>query len=81
MLPTLHQGEIVVAIKTKQVTGGDVVIAKLDNREVIKRVIGINNGAYYLVGDNSEQSTDSRTKGTVTRADILGRVVWPRISR
>jgi len=30
---------------------------------------------YYVLGDNRNNSTDSRTFGPVTRAEILGKIV------
>jgi phage repressor protein C with HTH and peptisase S24 domain len=81
MLPALSPGAIIVAVKARQVIVGDVVVAKLDSREVIKRVAGIDNDAYFLLGDNSEHSSDSRTKGTVVHDQILGRVILPKTRR
>lgn len=81
MLPTLRNGAIILAFKKKHIRVGDVVVARLEGREVVKRVQSILNDEYFLVGDNSAHSSDSRTKGAVQRADILARIVWPRISR
>lgn len=81
MEPTLKSGTIVIAIKAKQLKVGNVVIAELDGRQVIKRISHIDNDEYHLLGDNLKHSSDSRTKGAVCRSKIYGRVVWPRTSR
>ncbi len=81
MLPTLKPGQLVLAIKDKNPAESDIVIAKLDGREVVKRITAVNNGQYFLIGDNRQASTDSRHKGPVTNNAMLGRVIWPRIRR
>lgn len=57
---------------------GDIVIAihpQLPHLNVIKRVTGVDpEGACFLEGDNSSESTDSRIFGAVVRDSILGRI-------
>ena len=38
-------------------------------------------GHYYVLGDNRMHSTDSRAYGTVGREQIIGKVIFPAISR
>ena len=78
MQPTLRPGQLVFAIKSKQYSVNNLVIAKQDSREVLKRIAKINNGQYFLTGDNAQASTDSRQLGTVDAQAILGRVIWPK---
>lgn len=82
MEPTLRPGRLVIAMPLKGRVG-DVVIARKDHREVIKRIDDIQpviDGAYdvFLIGDNPDRSTDSRSYGLVAHHHIIGRVVWPR---
>jgi type IV secretory pathway protease TraF len=74
MHPTLSEGAIVLA-RRKKPQKGDIVIARAQGREVIKRVAHISPAQLYLLGDNSAHSTDSRQYGPVTNNDIIG-VVW-----
>lgn len=80
MHPTLQDGEVVLVDReAATIEVGDIVVAKHpveQNSEVIKRVERITErGHYFLVGDNSEDSNDSRHYGAVTREYIKGKVV------
>ena len=79
MNPTLKDGEVVLVDREAMIEVGDIVVAKHpfeQNNEVVKRVERINErGNYYLVGDNFEESSDSRHFGAVTREYIKGKVV------
>lgn len=76
MLPTLRPNNIVVALKLGRLQNGDIVVAKVGQREVIKRIADIKNGDYFLVGDNLEASTDSRSYGHISDKYILGKVIF-----
>lgn len=79
MLPTLKNGEVVLVDRAAEIEIGDIVVAKHpieQTSEIIKRVGQINErGNYFLVGDNLEDSNDSRHFGAVTREYIKGKVV------
>ena len=79
MLPTLKDGEMVLVDRTAEIAVGDIVVARhpVEQRsELIKRIARINErGHYFLVGDNLEDSNDSRHFGAVTREYITGKVV------
>ena len=81
MNPTLKDGEVVLVDRTAtKIEVGDIVVAKhpVEQRsEIVKRVERINEerGHYFLVGDNLEDSNDSRHFGAVTREYIRGKVV------
>ena len=80
MNPTLKDGEVVLVNRdAAEIAVGDIVVAKHpleQNSEVVKRVERINErGHYFLVGDNPDDSTDSRHYGAVTREYIKGKVV------
>jgi signal peptidase I len=71
MIPTLYERDIVLAIK-KRPKQGDIVISKVGDREVIKRVQNISPTALFLVGDNLTESTDSRSYGEIPITSLLG---------
>ncbi len=79
MNPTLKDGEVVLVDRKAEIEVGDIVVAKHpveQNSEIVKRVERINErGNYFLVGDNLEDSNDSRHFGAVTRQYIKGKVV------
>lgn len=79
MNPTLKDGEIVIVDREAEIEIGDIVVAKHPferNSEVVKRVASINErGHYFLLGDNLDDSVDSRDYGAVTREYIKGKVV------
>ena len=79
MNPTLKDGEVVLVDREAKIEVGDIVIAKHpfeQNSEVVKRIERINErGDYFLVGDNLEESSDSRHFGAVAREYIKGKVV------
>lgn len=54
---------------------GDVVIAELNNAEIIKRIDSIDDGQVFLKGDNQAVSIDSYTFGTVSEDVIVGKVI------
>lgn len=74
MSPSIVAGSMVVGIK-KTPNINDIVIARVKNKEVIKRVRSIDNDAVFLVGDNSLESTDSREYGSINKSDILAVVM------
>jgi signal peptidase I len=90
MLPALSAGERVLfdrlAYVVHQPQVGDIVLARHAARagvRMIKRVAqgeGLGPDELWLLGDNVEESTDSRTLGVFRRRDVLGRawvVYWP----
>lgn len=82
MLPALRPGQLVVARSFfRGVRPGDIVIIRHDGLEKIKRVQKVRTREFYVVGDNSPQSTDSRSFGWLTQEQLLAKIIWPRIGR
>ncbi len=79
MFPTIKNGEAVLVDRKAEIEAGDIVVAKHPVEqisEIIKRIQKINErGHYFLVGDNLDDSRDSRHFGAVTRDYIKGKVV------
>lgn len=74
MIPALMPGDVILA-RTREVSVGDIVLADRNGKEIIKRVKRVEDGGYYLVGDNSQESTDSRHYGKIAKSDILGTIM------
>lgn len=75
MEPALCDGDIVLADPTRTPVVGDVVVCRHPfDREliVVKRVAALTDEGLVLRGDAPEQSTDSRSYGTVSRELLLG---------
>lgn len=82
MLPTLKPGHIVVG--TSRYTGlvpGDVVVVRHGGLEKVKRIKELKHDHLYLVGDNENKSTDSRTFGWLHVSVVAAKVIWPRTRR
>ena len=88
MIPAFSPGERVLfdrlAYSIDDPLVGDIVLARHPARpgvRMIKRVAEVGDeNEYVLLGDNAEESTDSRTLGPFRRKDIVGRawvVYWP----
>lgn len=78
MYPTLQHGQIVCVHQLRNFKEGQVVVAYVKGREVIKRITRISGNQVYLEGDNPESSTDSRSYGPIIDTHIDGVVFWPR---
>lgn len=79
MNPTLKNGEVVLVDRDAEIAVGDIVVARHpleQDGEIVKRIERIDaRGNYFLVGDNTADSSDSRHFGAVTRKYIKGKVV------
>ena len=81
MEPTLKEGQVVIAHQLRNFKPGQVVIAFIDGREVIKRITKIENNSIFLEGDNAAHSSDSRAYGPVVDTKIEAVVFWPKTSK
>lgn len=73
MVPTLRHGQLIL-VKNKKYRSGDVVVAKQDSREVVKRLL-FKDTKISLYGDNP----NSARYENVAKGDIVGVVIWPKI--
>ena len=75
MHPHLPHGKLVFAWRHKKPKVGDVVIVKHHKVEVLKRIHQIEGELAYLLGDNPDESTDSRKYGWLPLSTIMGVVM------
>ena len=75
MLPKIRPGNIVMALKFLRPKVGDVVIVRHDNKELIKRITEMRHDGIYVLGDNPQESSDSRQYGWLPVSAVLGVVL------
>lgn len=73
MMPTYNPGDQVIAWKLSKIKKGDVVVFKNQSKYLIKRVIKISGGKYFLEGDNKN---DSLSIPPIQKHDIMGKVIF-----
>lgn len=79
MLPYLRPDHLVVGWRrTRNLKPGSVVIIRHNGLEKVKRVREVTSTSVFVVGDNAEESTDSRQFGWISRDLVLAKVIWPR---
>lgn len=54
---------------------GDIVAFKKFNKVFIKRIRKIKDDKYYLIGDNKEDSLDSKNFGWVSKKLVIGKAL------
>lgn len=78
MLPAIHDGDYVIAIGwCGGVRQGDIVVLThpTGSMMLVKRVEAVDRDSVYVVGDNTEESVDSRHFGAVKKKALAGKVV------
>ena len=77
MLPVLKDGDLVLINPHADLQVGDIVLAQHPFKQsvkIIKRIAEILSGErYILLGDNLDESSDSRNFGAIAAKDILGK--------
>lgn len=79
MEPALSPNRFIVAtgVYTALETG-DIVVLMHNGTEKVKRVSDIRANKLFVLGDNANESTDSRQFGWISKQQIVGKVVWPK---
>lgn len=76
MAPTLLPGDQILVRYGGRPRPGDLVVVELPGRPLgVKRLIRRTEGGWWIEGDGDE-TTDSRTFGSVPDRAVLGRVRW-----
>ena len=80
MLPFLKPHDIILASSIPYFFSnpkvGDVVVARVNGKNFVKRIRAIVQEKYYLGGDNKNDSMDSRNFGPVVKKNIVGKVIF-----
>jgi SOS-response transcriptional repressor LexA len=84
MAPALRDGDALLVRRGGRVRPGQIVVARFRARPgllVVKRAVRAVDGGWWIAGDNSFGTDDSRAFGV---ADVIGHVIlryWPRPGR
>ncbi len=78
MAPTYPHGRLVLAWRWRRPKVGDVVIVRHHRLELIKRIHQLEDDKVFLLGDNPQESTDSRHYGWLPSHSILAVVIGGR---
>lgn len=77
MMPAIAPGQLLLGWRWGRPRAGRVAVVRR-GFHLIKRVSRIDNNGYWLLGDNSEFSVDSRRFGAVKKNEIEAVIIWPR---
>jgi type IV secretory pathway protease TraF len=70
MLPAYDPGDILLGWRWFRPRPGQVVVARLAGRPIIKRIVAITPAGLHLAGDNPGRSTDSRHFGPLPAGQL-----------
>jgi phage repressor protein C with HTH and peptisase S24 domain len=78
MSPTLKNNQLIICSHDRDIKSGNVVVAFVKNREVVKRVAKMESGHVFLESDNKAHRHGSRYYAKIIDTKIEGKVIWPR---
>lgn len=87
MSPTLNPGDTIYASPLPYLfidpKIDDIVICidPRTQRILVKRIVKMVKGKYYVSGDNRKSSTDSKKFGLLEKKDIIGKVIYSTQNR
>lgn len=80
MYPTLRKGQDILSFNWaylgKKPKIGEVIVIKYQGIEIVKRVKEVKEEKVFVVGDNQDKSTDSRHFGSISKDQIIGKVIY-----
>lgn len=80
MLPTLKPGQDILCFNWAYLFSkpkkGDIVVVKVNGRDIIKRIQKYDDRRIFVTGDNQKKSTDSRNFGPIDKSEIIGKVIF-----
>lgn len=77
MSPVIKDGDFFIVsdfyYKLRDFSIGDIIIFKVDNKLIVKKIYKIQNDLIYVVGENKN---DSKNFQPINRNEVLGKVIW-----
>lgn len=72
---TVLVNKLAYVFKSPQINEVIVLKNPKDKTCIIKRINRIKDNKYFVLGDNSKESTDSRSFGWISKKEIVGKVI------
>jgi phage repressor protein C with HTH and peptisase S24 domain len=76
MMPGFADDSLIIVKKTNKFQVGDVVGFKFNDNILIKRIAKIKQKQYYVLGDNQNNSLDSRKLGWLGIEKLIFKVIF-----
>ncbi len=80
MEPKINDGEHVIATNIpfilKKLKTNDIIVFKKYGQYFVKKIFRITKGEYFVIGENKNDSLDSRRFGAISFKDICGKVIY-----
>ncbi len=76
MSPYLNDRDLILVQRINKYRVGDVVGFKLNDKIFIKRIHEIKNHQIYVLGDNPDNSLDSRKLGWINRENLVFKLLF-----
>lgn len=80
MEPTFKRGDLILVSGLPYLFSrpkvNDLVVFKHEGGLLVKRISKISSGNYFVTSDNKKHGMDSRVFGWLSKAQLLGRVIY-----
>jgi phage repressor protein C with HTH and peptisase S24 domain len=78
MNPTLENNQLILCSQDRNFKAGQVVVAFVKNKEVVKRIAKIENSYVLLEVDDKKHAHNGKYYAKILDTNIEGIVIWPR---
>lgn len=79
MEPTFKESDVLIISKNaywfSDPSKGDVITFNKNGKALVKRIKKIENDSLFVLGDNIDNSIDSRNFGNISKDSVIGKVI------